>query len=88
MQLDEDIRRALESLQEGRAAKAFDPEAYIRAFEQSAHAKAQSVLDLLSQRPPFSTLKPVFLSVGGGDGAELQYLLEHSAGSAWRIDRG
>jgi hypothetical protein len=88
MQLDEDIRRALESLQEGRAAKAFDPEAYIRAFEQSAYAKAQSVLDLLSQRPPFSTLKPVFLSVGGGDGAELQYLLEHSVGSAGVLIEG
>jgi hypothetical protein len=88
MQLDDDIRRALESLQGGRTAKAFDPEAYIRAFEESAHAKARAVLELLSQQPPFATLTPVFLSVGGGDGAELQYLLEHSDGTAGVLIEG
>lgn len=88
MRLDDDIRRALESLQQGRSSKAFDPEAYIRAFEKSAYAKAQSVLDLLSKQQPFSSLTPVFLSIGGGDAAELQYLLEHSTGTVGVLIEG
>jgi len=88
MRLDDEIRSALESLQHGRSAKAFDPEAYIRAFEQSAQSKAQSVLDLIKEQPHFSPLKPVFLSIGGGDGAELEYLLTNSAATAGVLIEG
>lgn len=82
MRLDNDISSALETLQQGRSVKPFNAEEYIRAFEQSAQSKAQSVLDLLKDQPRVSALRPVFLSVGGGDGAELEYLLTHSTATA------
>lgn len=88
MQLDSDIRLSLEDLQQGKLPKQFDPEAYIRAFETSARAKAESVLALLSKEQPFSALTPVFLSIGGGDGAELQHLLEGSSANSGVLIEG
>jgi spermidine synthase len=81
-ELDAQIQAALENLRHGRGAREFDIVRYIAAFQQSAHEKAQSVLDLLSAQSTFSGLNPVFLSVGGGDGAELEYLLRHSTAAA------
>lgn len=81
-ELDIQIQAALESLRYARGAREFDAVRYIAAFQQSAYDKAQSVLDLLSAQPTFSSLDPVFLSVGGGDGAELEYLLRNSRARA------
>lgn len=81
-ELDGRIQAALESLGHGKGAREFDIVQYIAAFQQSAYDKAQSVLDLLASQPTLSSLRPVFLSVGGGDGAELEYLLKNAQGTA------
>ncbi len=70
-ELDVQIQGALESLRHGTSTGEFDAVQYIAAFQQSAYDSAQSVLDLLAKQRTFSSLRPVFLSVGGGDGAEL-----------------
>jgi hypothetical protein len=77
-ELDVQIQAALESLRHDRGKREFDALQYIAAFQQSAYDKAQSVLDLLATQRTFSSLNPVFLSVGGGDGAELEHLLRNS----------
>ncbi len=61
---------------------------YIAAFQNSAYDKAQSVLDQLSIHPVFSALRPVFLSIGGGDGTELDYLPKQSSAAAGVPTRG
>ncbi|SRR6266545_995873 len=87
-ELDVQIRTALEALQQGRSAKEFDIVHYIAAFQNSAYEKAQSVLDQISNHPILSALRPVFLSIGGGDGAELEYLLQHSSATAGMVIEG
>jgi len=81
-ELDVQIQGALESLRHDTSTGGFDAVQYITAFQQSAYDKAQSVLDILAKQPTFSRLRPVFLSVGGGDGAELEYLLRNSDAAA------
>jgi hypothetical protein len=87
-ELDVQIRTALEALQQGRSAKEFDIVHYMAAFQNSAYEKAQSVLDQISNHPILSALRPVFLSIGGGDGAELEYLLQHSSATAGMVIEG
>jgi hypothetical protein len=86
--LESDLRSAIEQLRQPKGMNAFDPAAYIRSFESSAQDKAKSVLEMISHQAPFSTLKPVFLSIGGGDGAELEYLLQNSSASVGVLIEG
>src|SRR5215471_9364140 len=86
--LDGRIQGALENLGHGKGIRDFDVVQYIAAFQQSAYDKAQSVLDLLASDTTLSGLRPVFLSVGGGDGAELEYLLGNSQARAGLLLEG
>jgi hypothetical protein len=76
--LDARIQSALESLRQAKRSREFDIVKYISAFQQSAYDKAKSVLELLAAQRALSGLRPVFLSIGGGDGAELEHLLRNS----------
>ena len=50
------------------------------AFNPSAVEKAIAVLDLLRSDEQFANKTPIFISIGGGDGHELEHLLRHSSG--------
>ena len=77
--LDSQIACALAELTKNPRPARFDYEAYIRCFQQSARAKADEVLlELHDETRPFARLRPIFVSVGGGDGEELAKLLERS----------
>jgi hypothetical protein len=77
--LDREIDAAVASLDGPAAsAKPFDPQQYIAAFEASAQEKARDVLQCLKQDEYFSAKKPFLVSIGGGDGAEIDYLLQNS----------
>jgi len=76
--LDEIIRTALQGLKD-RSSPSFDLSEYIQEFRGSARQKAQAVLDLLNDSNfPFAGLRPVFVSIGGGDGEEVDYLLRNT----------
>lgn len=78
-ELDTRICDALAKLTSGSTDAAFDYEAYRRAFQESAIEKAKAVLSLLRESDcPIKTQRPVFLSIGGGDASELDYLLRNS----------
>ena len=81
-QLDLEIDEALAGLVSTSAApgRPFDVQGYINAFRESAREKAQDVLKHLSGDPRFASKKPVFVSIGGGDGEEISFLLENSTG--------
>ena len=76
--LDEMIRSALTAL--GRNDfSGWNPNAYIDSFNSSARNKAREVIDLLkSDGHPFYGMSPVFVSIGGGDGAEVLHLLKET----------
>jgi tetratricopeptide (TPR) repeat protein len=74
--LDSKIDHALATLD---ARREFDMSAYIAAFGTSARKKAEEVLRLLAVAPAVLRGRPVFLSIGGGDGEELEALLRNSA---------
>jgi hypothetical protein len=78
--IDERIQHALDSLKTAHAREAGDINAgYIGAFQSSARSKAKAVLTALKEAdPPLNKLRPVFLSIGGGDGEELRGLLGQS----------
>jgi hypothetical protein len=76
-ELDREIRQALERLDSTKQHGGNANQAYIDSFKASAQRKAQAVLAFLKDGT-FPAQKPVFVSVGGGDGEELAYLLEHS----------
>jgi hypothetical protein len=61
-------------------ADSFDPEAYGSAFHDSAREKAREVLRLLSEETRLANKRPVFVSVGGADGEEIEFLLRGSNG--------
>lgn len=75
-QLDDQIRVAIAQV----AGSGRQPRAgYIESFRASARGKARNVLETLHLGPlPRVGPRPVFVSIGGGDGTELAYLLEHS----------
>lgn len=74
--IDEKIQQALESLAR-KPATAHGT--YIRSFQTSARGKAEAVLSSLKTTgTPFDNMRPIFLSIGGGDGEELHALLEQS----------
>jgi hypothetical protein len=76
--IDERIQRSLESLNVGQESEA-PSDSYIGAFRVSAQSKAEAVLTAIKQaKPPLDKLRPIFLSIGGGDGEELCALLEQS----------
>jgi hypothetical protein len=75
--LDDRIAHALASA--ARAERSQQPATYIETFRESARAKADDVLTQLRTDPPPGTVsKPVFVSIGGGDGTELERLLTQS----------
>jgi hypothetical protein len=86
--LESDLQSAIEQLLDPKGTSGFNPAAYIHSFESSAQEKARSVLEIISRQAPFSTLKPVFLSIGGGDGAELEYLLQNSSATVGVLIEG
>jgi tetratricopeptide (TPR) repeat protein len=58
----------------------FSQAAYIKAFSDSAVEKARTVIEKLeAPNAPFQGQKPVFVSIGGGDGTELRELLTCSS---------
>jgi hypothetical protein len=76
-QLDDRIAGAIAQIREARRDQ--PPDAYIESFRESARGKARDVVDRLREWPASATLRrPVFVSIGGGDGTELAYLLAHS----------
>jgi hypothetical protein len=79
--LDEEIDSALRRITApAPKSTSFDIRAYIAAFQKSAREKAASVLEAISTAPaPFDCGRPVFLSIGGGDGEEVLTLLENSS---------
>ena len=79
--LDESIRNALRNLSD-RSSSSFDLSKYIQDFRTSARGKAEAVVDLLKERNfPFTGCRPVFVSIGGGDGEEIDYLLRNTTAS-------
>jgi tetratricopeptide (TPR) repeat protein len=76
-ELDREIAEALQNLNRNGETPSTDYEVYIDGFKASARRKAQAVLALLKDGT-FPAKRPVFVSIGGGDGEELIYLLEHS----------
>ncbi len=77
--LDKQIQEALQRIATENKNQKFDYDAYIKAFQGSARKKAQAVLDLLDDaKSPFKGLRPVFVSIGGGDGEEIRTLLASS----------
>lgn len=83
MELDTRIQLALKAAAAplGTSDALLDYDEYRSAFAQSARAKGQEVLDVISRRRYFSQMRPVFVSVGGADGEEAEYLLRHSEAS-------
>src|ERR1044072_4642953 len=82
-ELDRSINNALNELNNPRSESTFDLDQYIKEFRASARDKAAFVLDLLREPSfPFSGLKPVFVSIGGGDGEEIDYLLTNTNATA------
>jgi hypothetical protein len=81
-QLDRAIAAALAELARPAQTVRFDAERYVAAFRSSAQDKAASVLALLRRDPHFSNRVPVYVSIGGGDGEELEQLLAGSRGIA------
>jgi hypothetical protein len=81
--LDIDIQEALARLNSATPkGGSFDIERYRQAFSQSAREKAKAVLDSLEgPQSPFDGMVPVFVSIGGADGEELDFLLNNSKGS-------
>src|ERR1700722_18590999 len=79
--LDEAIEIAL-ATPKNEGTGQFDLEKYIAAFQPSAQEKAKAVLNALGDNANFKSRIPVFVSVGGGDGEELDYLLRNSAATA------
>src|SRR5256885_3751408 len=79
-QLDQAIHNALQRLRNPQvSASSFDLNKYIQEFRVSAREKAKAVLDLLSGKKfPLSGRRPVFVSIGGGDGEELDFLLQNT----------
>src|ERR1044072_1381772 len=66
--LDQLIRNALRNVNE-RTSSQFDLTKYIQDFRTSAREKAKAVLALLNEQNfPFAGRRPVFVSIGGGDG--------------------
>ena len=55
-----------------------DVKSYIEAFRESAIEKAKDVLKHLEDNQHFAKKKPIFVSIGGGDGEELDFLLRNS----------
>lgn len=77
--LDTKILSALSKLNKISGSTSFDIEGYIKAFQKSAQDKAKSVLGLLEdESSPFFAKVPIFVSIGGGDGEELAWYLDHS----------
>src|ERR1035441_23181 len=71
------------------SVRAFDAQEYIGAFSKSARAKARTVVELLkSSSEPFNSKRPVFISVGGGDGEELLTLLAETNGTTGILIEG
>jgi tetratricopeptide (TPR) repeat protein len=78
--LDSRIVDALAKINNLSGSEDFDINAYGAAFHQSAQEKARTVLELLGKQDcPFHGWKPVFVSVGGANGAELDFLLSNSS---------
>jgi hypothetical protein len=78
-ELDREIETAVQQISVRGNELVFDSSAYISSFKVSAQEKAKSVLAHMQESTsPVFGLRPVFVSVGGGSGDELQYLLEHS----------
>jgi hypothetical protein len=76
--LDDLIRNALLNLNDG-SSSSFDLSKYIQDFRPSARGKAEAVVGLLNERNfPFAGQRPVFVSIGGGDGEEIEYLLRNT----------
>ncbi len=76
-QLDDQIQAAIAQVSGSQRQQ--PREGYIESFRASARGKAQNVLETLRSKPlPQVGPRPVFVSIGGGDGTELAYLLEHS----------
>lgn len=87
-ELDQKLTTALDALGV-ETASAFDMQAYINAFSQSARDKAKSVLEVLKgSLVPFEHKTPVFVSVGGGDGEELLHLLNNSSATCGVLIEG
>ena len=77
--LDNAITDALKKLTQPTSTSNFDYQKYIAAFRDSAQKKAAATLvELTSPKSPFRDLRPVFVSIGGGDGEELINLLRQS----------
>jgi hypothetical protein len=77
-ELDQKIRSALRSLNDPKDSS-FDLGKYIAEFRPSARDKAEAVLVLLRDKAfPFPGGHPVFVSIGGGDGEEVDYLLRNT----------
>ncbi len=77
--LDIEIAKAIERLQRSKRQNKFASAEYIRKFEKSAKDKADEVLKILGNNSRFRDLKPIFLSIGGGDAAEIDTLLRRSS---------
>ena len=88
--LDTRISSALQQLARPVVAgHAFDAEEYIGKFSTSARAKAKTVIQLLqSSGEPFCSKRPVFISIGGGDGEELVTLLGETDGQTGILIEG
>ena len=79
--LDESISKALRDLRD-RSSSSFDVNRYIQDFRPSAKGKAEAVVSLLNEhKSPLFGLRPIFVSIGGGDGEELDYLLRNTTAS-------
>lgn len=77
--LDATIQEALARLYPLRPKQPFDIERYRQAFAPSAREKAKAVLDSLSrEKLLFPGQRPVFVSIGGADGEEVDFLLRNS----------
>lgn len=79
-QLDQAIRDSLQGLANPQSsASSFSLDKYIHEFRSSAREKAKAVMDLLAGKNfPLPNLRPVFVSIGGGDGEELDFLLRNT----------
>jgi hypothetical protein len=81
--LDSEIQKALARLHSAGNKPAFDVERYRLAFAASAREKAQVVLESLRSEKFFPLpRRPVFVSIGGADGEELDFLLQNSEAAA------
>jgi tetratricopeptide (TPR) repeat protein len=77
--LDDQITKAISTIPIPGNSLKFNAQEYIQDFHQSAQEKAMDVIKLIEKEDPhFSSGQPVFISVGGGDGEELLFLLNHT----------